>query len=351
VTRAKLTAIVLTRHGHGTIAITLDSLREQTVVPDRIVVADIGSPGPVADYLASADDIHHLRIDEPMSRQQARRLALSRIDDDGELVLLVDNNMLLEPSTVEALVAAQGDTGAALVSPLITTYGGAIHFSGGVVVRNRSLRKLGRRVAARPQDTVAAVMTPVQEVVAERTDIDFVESHCALARAQALKRPGVLLESMHNAHTMCFAGHRLRRTYKQRVVLEPSVSASIVPYSLGYDLPWMCLEYMRRDRLASSYHNLRSTLGPGPDTDLEHCLPWHSKHFKFLLSGMLDDDRFARQDLARRSDLPDSMIGYDASLPAGTVDRLRAELLPRIEVRYPEPVASVREWLDSVHQW
>ncbi|MBT8493279.1 MAG: glycosyltransferase, partial [Deltaproteobacteria bacterium] len=196
-----LTAVVVTRHGHGTTALTIDGLHRQSVRPGRVLVADIASPDRVAERLSTDSRVEHIRIDQLVSRQEARRRCLEEVDT--ELVLLLDNNMLLADGAIDAMLAAAAETGAVQVGPLVATRGGSVHYSGGVFERARSLSSLGRRIASRRQDAGGQFLTPVEEIQGGRKKIEFVESHCGLARTEALRRPGVLVEGMHNAHTMC----------------------------------------------------------------------------------------------------------------------------------------------------
>jgi len=329
----------------------LEGLEREGSGATRVVCVDIAAPAHVADTLAAEDrrrpDFSHVRFDELVSRQQARIAALARVDT--KYTLLIDNNMLLAPGAIARLVETAEETEAALVSPVIVTRGGAIHYSGGVVVRRRSMRALGRGRTYRPQDTGATVRTPLEDAELERMDVDFVESHCCLARTDALRRPGVLLEAMHNAHTMCYAGHELRKRHGERVVFEPAAVAAIVPVAYGYDLPWMCLEYMRRDRLEEAYGSLARRLGAGPGTELVHCASWHAKHFKYLLLDMLSNGRLDSCEQIELDDVPEVVAGYDEPLPDDVDERLATGVVPFVEERYPDLLEPLRYWLAMAH--
>ncbi len=326
----------------------VEGLYHTTDVPFRLIYADIASPPPVERFLAECarerEDFTHLRFDGFVSRQTARRAALELVDTP--FVALVDNNMLCEPGWLSRLVDAAREANADLVSPTIVVRGGSVHYSGGRVLRQRRLRTLGREFTYRPQDTGAPVRSSLDEVSLSPMDIDFVESHCCLARSEALRLPGVLEPAMHSAHTMCYAGFKLKRDYGRRVMFEPSAVASIVPIGFGYDLPWMCLEYMRWDRLEESYRHLAGLLGPGPSTDPSVCFHWHAKHFKYLLLGMLETGRLESTELLSPGDVPETIPGYDDPLPADADQRIRAEVVPFLRERYPECLDPARQWLD-----
>ena len=110
-----------------------------------------------------------------------------------------------------------------------------------------------------------------------------------------MRIPGVLKERLHNAQTLCCAGYTLRTLHGRRLVIEPTVVASIVPISFGYDLPWMCLSYMNPDLITDSYAELVSLMGPGPSDDLEGAMRWHQNHFKYLLRTMTRDGRMTQK--------------------------------------------------------
>ena len=130
--------------------------------------------------------------------------------------------MLCQQSWLENLLRAQRETGADIVSPIIVTRGGDIHFSAGRVVRKRMNRWSLRRQVIRPHQQ-PGVGTASNLAIARphRVDIDFAESHCCLALTESLRLPGILEEAMHNAHTTAYASYKLKFQHGKRLVLEP----------------------------------------------------------------------------------------------------------------------------------
>jgi hypothetical protein len=326
----------------------VEALYDSTDVPFRLIYADIASPPHVERYLASCarerEGFTHLRFDDFVSRQSARISALEQVDTPW--VAMIDNNMLCDPGWSSKLLAVARGTGAALVSPTIAVRGGAIHYSGGQITYRRSLRTLGFEFAYRPQCASAPVRSQLGEVPMAQMDVDFVESHGSLASTEAMRLPGVLKPELHNAFTMCHASYTLKRRYGRRIVFEPSAVTSIVPIGFGYDLPWLCLEYMRRDRLESAYAQQRALIGPGPATDPAVGYFWHAMHLKRLLFGMSTSGRLESEELLSLGDIPAVISGYDDPLPANAEARIRADVIPFARERYPECVEVIEQWLD-----
>ena len=343
-----VTVLCVVRHGHATTAVTVECLLDSTKVPFHIVYADIASPPSVERYLArlaaSRDRVTHLRFEHLLPRQAARIAALQHVNT--RFVVLLDNNVICEPGWLEKLLEAREETGASVVSPIIVTRGGRIHFSAGLVEQRRRLRSLGRKTLVRPHGQPdAPVRSLLEEVTPRVVDIDFAESHCCLASADDLRLPGVLEEGMANAHTTCYASYRLKHVFGKRLVLEPAAVVSLVPIGFGYDLPWICRCYMRPDLIAGSYRLLERLIGKGPGTDVKIGGQWHAMHLKYLLLTMLEGDRFGRDDYLSLDEIPKSLTGYDVALPPDADRVIRREILPRIEQRYPDLVEPLMRWL------
>lgn len=344
---AEVTIICLVRHGHATARVCLESLYASTSAPVRVIYVDIGSPAEVRRYLAeraaTREGFSHLRFDGFISRQTARIKALEGVTTP--LVVFLDNNMLCPSGWLEKLLATRAQTDAAIVSPIIVTHGGRVHFSGAVIARKR-WRFIGPKRTYRAQEQPAApVGTMLADCRPRRIEIDFAESHCCLAATEDLRLPGVLDERMHNAHTTCAAAYRLKTSFGRKIVVEPTSVVAIAPIGFGYDLPWMCRSYLRPDLLREAYRRLEALMGTGPGTDARNAFRWHAKHLKYLLLTMLEDNRFEREDFLAPEEVPASLKGYDLPLPGDADNVIRTEILPRVERRYPDLVDSLAQWL------
>src|SRR5262249_14541424 len=151
-------------------------------------------------------------FDRLISRQQARIEALRAIDTP--YVVLLDNNMMCSPGWLEKLLAARTQTGASMVSPIIVTHGGRVHFSGGFVVRRHGIPWWREGGVYRPhQQKAVPERAMLRDTKPRRVEIDFTESHCCLATTADLHLPEVFDERMHNAHTTCYASYRLKNAF------------------------------------------------------------------------------------------------------------------------------------------
>ena len=345
-----VTVLCVTRHGHATTAVALESLLDSTKIPFHLVYADVASPPSVERYLtrlaSSRDRVTHLRFDKFLHRQAARMKALPQVQT--RFVVLLDNNVICEPGWLEKLLETREKTGASVVSPLIVTRGGRIHFSAGLIERKRRLRRFGRVTLGRTHGQPDAPARSLLKDARPRTiDIDFAESHCCLVSTDDLRLPGVLEEGMANAHTACYASYKLKKTFGKRLVLEPAAVVSLVPIGFGYDLPWIYGCYMRPDLVAGSYRLLEGLIGKGPVTDMKNGFWWSAKHIKYLLLTMLEGDRFVRDDYLSLDEIPESLTGYDVPLPPDADEVIRGKILPQVEQRYPDLVAPLTRWLSG----
>jgi hypothetical protein len=77
--------------------------------------------------------------------------------------------MLCAPGWLEHLLQARAETDATMVSPIIVTQGGRVHFSAGSVVRKR-VRLIGPTRVVRPHRAAAGRMARVDPVTALRCE-------------------------------------------------------------------------------------------------------------------------------------------------------------------------------------
>ncbi len=347
---ADVTIICIVRHGYATTAMTIENLYASSEIPFNLIFADMASPPSTRAYLeeqaAGRDNFVHLRFDEFRSRQSARLEALKLVDT--RYVVLIDNNILCERGWLENLIGAQQETDADMVSPLILTHGGDVHFSAGLVVREPAEKWWQKPQVERPhQQPGVRAATNFTENQFVQIDIDFVESHCCLALTDSLRLPRVLVEKMHNAQTTAYASYRLKFKHGKRLVLEPSAVVSIVPIGFGYDLPWVCTCYMDLEMLKGSYRRFEALIGKGPGTDVNRSLKWHAHHLKHILLSMLEDNRLDRTDQIDIAEVPAYIRGYDHQLPQDADIRINDTIRPFVEKKYPELRDLMDLWLSG----
>jgi GT2 family glycosyltransferase len=229
--RPSVTIVVVPRERFSIALRSLRSLLACTEPPYQLVYVDAGSPPAVRDALAAMASQHGFRLirdDRPLSPTQARNLG--RQAAEGEYVVFVDNDLLVTPGWLAALLACARETGAALVSPVILNgapRNGVIHFAGGELeiapgpaprqARERH-RLAGRRLAELEPGALA------------RSGIDFGEFHCMLIRRAALDRLPPFDEGLLSMNEHLDVALELRGL-GERLVVEPQ--ARVVAYDRG----------------------------------------------------------------------------------------------------------------------
>ncbi len=104
-----ISAIIPTIGRAESLSLLLDSLAAQTLCPDEVIVADASDQEEVADVVRSSDwssrglSVRHLRIRPPNAVRQ-RRAAIK--ESRGEVLLLLDDDVVLEPDCLEKMIDA-----------------------------------------------------------------------------------------------------------------------------------------------------------------------------------------------------------------------------------------------------
>jgi len=104
-----ISAIIPTIGRAGPLSRLLHSLAAQSLRPDEVVVADASIDAEVTRLIASASlvehglSIRHIKVQPPNAVRQ-RRAAIEAAS--GETILLLDDDVVLEPACLEALVTA-----------------------------------------------------------------------------------------------------------------------------------------------------------------------------------------------------------------------------------------------------
>jgi GT2 family glycosyltransferase len=195
-TEPQVTLIVVPRERFSCALESLDDLVRNTPPGCELIYVDGGSPPQVRDALAEAARGRCARwipTDGFVSPNAARNLGLAAAR--GRYVVFVDNEVLVKPGWLDALVACAEETGAALVQPLCCIGEMAdeiIHMVGGVLrIEDRN----GRRVLV---ETHPFWDEPLARVPGRlrRGATDYVEFHCVLARRAVLDALGPLDEEL-----------------------------------------------------------------------------------------------------------------------------------------------------------
>jgi hypothetical protein len=240
----RATIVMTARERHGLAERALASIVEHTAKPYRLVYASGATPPALMARLrarAEGWDLVIADVDPRLFPNQVRRQLVGAIDTD--YVVFIDNDVIVEPGWLDALVRCADETGAGAVGPLYLVGGderpARIHMAGGNLEwtetpAGRKLREAHVDMG-KPADTAHA-----------RAPVDFLEYHCMLVRT-ALARDGALFDP----DIVCVHEHiDLATTLRQRGLRTWSEPASRVTYlGRGHwtaeDLPYLRRRWSR----------------------------------------------------------------------------------------------------------
>lgn len=234
---------------------SLESILTHTERPLELIYIDGGSPPPIRKYLERQAGEHRFRLfrtDHYLTPNSARNLALLHVHT--RYVAFVDNDVIVSPGWLEALVDCAEATGAWVVGPIhcerepvhthIRMAGGAAGF----------FTENGRRVFREASHSFGKPLALVGPTL-KRRPVEQVEFHCCLVRMEAIDRLGPLDEGLMSAaaHTdLCLATREIR----QEVYLEPkSVVTYLAPPPFETsDLPYYQLRWSQAWNEATLAH-------------------------------------------------------------------------------------------------
>ncbi|MEO1297783.1 MAG: glycosyltransferase, partial [Cyanobacteria bacterium J06636_16] len=145
----KVTVVVSPRERFSYAQTSLESIYGHTQIPFELVYVDGNSPPSVQAYLKSKADekgFDLIRIDHFLTPNQARNIGAARVNTP--YMAFVDNDVVVSPGWLEALVQCAEATGAAIVGPLTCQdepVHETVHFANGVariIVDVRGRRRL-----------------------------------------------------------------------------------------------------------------------------------------------------------------------------------------------------------------
>ena len=197
-TEPQVTIVVVPREQFSKAEASLASIYAATSLPFALVYVDGNSPPPLRDYLAMEAALRGftlVRTERYLVANEARNLGLRHVRTP--YVAFVDNDVLVQPGWLEALLRCAEETGAWIVGPL---YCYAADGTGTPAIVHTAGADLyivddgGRRLHEKHR----YVNRPVAEVRPQlrREPIDLVEFHCMLVRRDALDRMGPLDEKL-----------------------------------------------------------------------------------------------------------------------------------------------------------
>lgn len=192
----QVTILVSPRERFSIARDSLESIYEHTQIPFQLVYVDGGSPEKLRHHLAAAahtKGFHLIRTNHYLSPNHARNLGLQCVRTP--YVVFIDNDVIVSPGWLEALLSCAEDTGAAVVSPLVcqgTPLHTEVHCAGGesgVIVeekngtpRRRILEKIYRQGRQ------------IEDIRDElyRKPTGLAEFHCMMVRTAIFEQIGLL---------------------------------------------------------------------------------------------------------------------------------------------------------------
>ena len=235
----QVTVVVVLRERFSLTERSLASIYQNTQFPFHLVYVAGKAPSRVQRYLqqeSSEKGFLLITTEHHISPNQARNLGLNEVKT--KYVAFIDNDALVAPGWLEALVGCAEETGAWVVGPLcfIGEFGaGVVHVAGGTVhFKDES----GKKVF---YDEQYLFNTPIRQINDRlvRGRWDYVEFHCMLVRTDVFQSLGPLDEQLLSVHEhidFCLSVNRAGGS----VYVEPKSVVTYIP-SPPYD--WTDLPY------------------------------------------------------------------------------------------------------------
>ncbi|MBE9110356.1 glycosyltransferase [Nodosilinea sp. LEGE 07298] len=239
-TQPLVTLVVVPRERFSYAQTSLESIYAHTQLPFNLVYVDGNSPRKLHRYLseqALEKGFKLIRTEHYLYPNQARNLGLQAVDT--KYLVFVDNDVVVSPGWLEALVTCAEETDAAVVGPLMCQHEpvhAEVHFAGGQ--SHVWVDKLGRR---RLREKMFYQGKTVEEIRSslDRTPTELAEFHCVLVRRSLFDQIGPLDEAMLNTKEhldFCMTVREAGET----VYFEP---ASLVTYVPGPPQEWADVHY------------------------------------------------------------------------------------------------------------
>ncbi len=255
----QVTIVVVPRERFSVTRKSLESIYEHTDIRFRLVYVDGGSPPRTRRYLraqAAFRGFELVRTEYYLSPNRARNLGLARVTT--RYAVFMDNDVVVAPGWLGALVRCAEETGAAIVGPLNCEgmpLHQVIHFAGGECgvredrVDGRIERHLIDKISRQGQR-----LSDVREQL-RREPTSVAEFHCLMARTDVFQKVGPFDEALLSVREnldFCMAVAQAGGT----IYIEP---ASIITYAgdepLAFaDMPYYILRWNDAWTLGSLHH-------------------------------------------------------------------------------------------------
>lgn len=198
---ARVTIVMAFRERWSLTPMALEAIVARTPPPFRLWFLDTGMPKPLMAWMRAFAQRHPLEI-LPMPANlwpnQARGLAAPRIDTP--YAVFIDNDVVVQPGWLEALVACADETGAGIVGPLYLwgedEGSDLIHMAGGEL----SVRREGERFVLGERHRLINRRLADLPAPPRRERCGFAEYHCMLMRRELVRAPGTFDPGIVSVH-------------------------------------------------------------------------------------------------------------------------------------------------------
>lgn len=287
---------------------SVESVLANTTLPYRFWFLDIGMPAPLRARLQEVAVPRGLEIvpldPEDFWPNRARRRIAGRIDT--RYAVFIDNDVLVMPGWLEALVRCADETGAGIVGPLYLWGEDArtdlIHMAGGEL---RVEHEGERKVMRERHRLINARLGDVEHTL-KREPCGFAEYHCLLMRSEVVHAPDTFDPDIVCVHEHVHAS-LVARELGYRTWMEPAARINYLakaPWRL-MDLPLARRRWSRAageaslQRFAQRWKVIDDERSFG---DVRNFLVLHSERMDPLLADGSD-----RSSPMRREDLEQNM--------------------------------------------
>ncbi|VEP15837.1 putative glycosyltransferase [Hyella patelloides LEGE 07179] len=236
----QVTIVVVPRERFSYTCESLESIYHNTELPFKLIYVDGNSPKHIQKYLdaqAQERNFELIRTDYYLYPNQARNLGLAKVDT--KYLVFADNDIVVQPGWLKALVYCADTTDAAVVGPLMCQHEPIheeVHCAGGEsrIVVDIKGRKRMREKMYKQGHSATKVKSQMQ-----RSQTELCEFHCMLVRTGIFKELGNLDEQMLNTKEhIDFCMDVMQAGYQ--VYYEPD---SLVTYVPAVPLKWSDLHY------------------------------------------------------------------------------------------------------------
>jgi GT2 family glycosyltransferase len=258
---------------------SLENIYQNTPSPFALVYVDGGSPPPVRRYLENESRTRGfklVRTNRYLSPNQARNLALQHVTT--RYVVFVDNDVLVKPGWLEALVTCAERSGAAVVGPLI--YAGepgseSIHMAGGVA----HIDTVNGKRVLREEHAFAGKRWAAVSHLLQSAPTELAEFHSMLVRTETLRQMGGLDENLLTALEHVDLCLRVREAGGE-VYFEPGAAVTYVPpppFAVS-DYPFFMLRWSDAWNAATLRHFQAKWRLEDDDESLQELRDWLRNH-------------------------------------------------------------------------